>query len=294
MELNYLREFVTLAENCRFQETAEALFMSQSALSKHIKAIEKEFGTELLKRSTRRVELTEFGQAFLPYAIQISALQKEYTEQLLNVSDEKTFVFGISPIVTLFTLNKFLASFPKAHPEYRIEVREGSPNELQNMLHKGECDLIIVNSSLESEDTNFLSMPYTTDHLVALVSDQHPLVQKRFLTAEDLWRYPLAQKGDMNLAQLFNADTESPTYVTNRESVLLNLLTHTTSYVILTANGSKDLLSRAPQKDFVALPLKPQTDLNLVIRYAKNKRFTPVIQSLASFLAKAHEPKGEA
>ena len=84
MELNYLREFVALAQTCHYQETADRLFISQPSLSKHIKTMEAELGAELFKRTSRRVELSEFGRAFLPYAQRIAAVQEEYTGTLLR------------------------------------------------------------------------------------------------------------------------------------------------------------------------------------------------------------------
>lgn len=68
MELNYLNDFVTLARIRHFQNAADALFISQSTLSKHIKAIESELGQDLFIRSRKCSQLTEFGKLFLPYA----------------------------------------------------------------------------------------------------------------------------------------------------------------------------------------------------------------------------------
>lgn len=292
MELNYLREFVALAQSCQFQETAEQLFMSQSSLSKHIKAIEKEFGQPLFKRSTRRAELTGFGRAFLPYATQIAALQKEYTEQLLDVADGKTFSLGISPIITLYSLNRFLARFPQAHPEYRFEVKEGGDKELYGMLQRGECDLIIVSESEEFSDVNFPSSPYSSDVLVAVMSASHPLAHKPFITFEDLKEYPLLQKGDLNLAKVFDDHALPAAYITNRESVLLNLLSNTTSVVILTSYAAKDYIAHFPAEgEFVILPLEPQTRLNMVLRYSKAKQFCPVVQSLTEYLREPDSPE---
>ena len=118
MELSYLREFAALAQACRFQETADQLFMSQSSLSKHIKAIEKELGSELLIRSTRSVELSEFGRAFLPYAQKIAQLQEEYTLTLLPDIQEQNrkVTIGIVPLVTFCWVKGFMSHFSQRYP----------------------------------------------------------------------------------------------------------------------------------------------------------------------------------
>mgnify|MGYP000270200484 CR=1 FL=1 len=68
MELSYIREFVVLAETGNYLEAADALFIAQSSLSRHIKSIELDLGSPLFDRTTRKVVLNGFGQAFLPYA----------------------------------------------------------------------------------------------------------------------------------------------------------------------------------------------------------------------------------
>lgn len=61
MNIDYLKEFVVLADNSSFSGAAEVLFLSQSSLSKHIKALEQELDVLLFRRTTRCLELTEEG-----------------------------------------------------------------------------------------------------------------------------------------------------------------------------------------------------------------------------------------
>lgn len=64
MNTEYLKEFVVLAETKNFCEASDRLYMNQSTLSKHIKSLENELGINLFLRTTRRVELTNYGQTF--------------------------------------------------------------------------------------------------------------------------------------------------------------------------------------------------------------------------------------
>ena len=68
MEIEYIKEFVVLAETENYLEAAESLFISQSTLSKHIKIIEKELDVQLFDRTTRKVHLNKYGKMFLKYA----------------------------------------------------------------------------------------------------------------------------------------------------------------------------------------------------------------------------------
>ena len=82
MELSYIREFVVLAETGNYLEAADALFIAQSSLSRHIKSIELDLGSPLFDRTTRKVVLNGFGQAFLPYAKKMVEIQEEYENVL--------------------------------------------------------------------------------------------------------------------------------------------------------------------------------------------------------------------
>ena len=68
MEIEYIKEFVVLAETENYLEAAESLFISQSTLSKHIKIIEKELDVQLFDRTTRKVHLNKYRKMFLKYA----------------------------------------------------------------------------------------------------------------------------------------------------------------------------------------------------------------------------------
>ena len=74
MDIQYFSEFIKLVEIGNFMEAADELFISQSTLSKHINALEKELEVSLFDRTTRRVKLTQAGRALLPYAVKIVQL----------------------------------------------------------------------------------------------------------------------------------------------------------------------------------------------------------------------------
>ena len=78
MEISYFKDFVILAETKNFWAASERLYIGQSSLSKHIKTLERELGAPLFTRTSRKVELTEFGELMLPYAQSLSRMQYEY------------------------------------------------------------------------------------------------------------------------------------------------------------------------------------------------------------------------
>lgn len=75
MDLNWFLEFVVLAETLHYANAAEKLYTTQSTLSKHIQAMEKELGAQLFVRGYHKLELTPFGRVMLPYAYDNHARQ---------------------------------------------------------------------------------------------------------------------------------------------------------------------------------------------------------------------------
>jgi DNA-binding transcriptional LysR family regulator len=75
LEIEFIKEFVILAETGNYLKAADLLFISQPALSRHIMSLEKQLGVALFNRTTRSLELSEYGRRFLPYAREISRIK---------------------------------------------------------------------------------------------------------------------------------------------------------------------------------------------------------------------------
>lgn len=84
MDIEYFREFSELAMTGNYLAAAAKLHLSQSTLSRHIQAFEKELGVSVFNRNTRKIELSKYGEIMLPFAQSIVAWQTEYTSALFN------------------------------------------------------------------------------------------------------------------------------------------------------------------------------------------------------------------
>lgn len=277
MELSYLREFAALAQTCQFQETADRLFMSQSSLSKHIKTIEKELGGELLTRSTRRVELSELGRAFLPYAQQIAQLQEEYTLTLLPDIQERNrkVTMGVVPLVTFYWMKGFMSYFSQRFPEYNVEFLERSDDNLREMLRRGECDIIIACEAPDDSDQEFRSAPYAYDSLVAVLPENHPLAHRESLTAEDIAPYPLIHLGNTNMTRYLEPIIQIPSYVASRGAMLMDMVSRGMGVGILTYHAFKHF----KEPGVCGVDLCPPLKIHLNLLCVKQKRKNALILS---------------
>lgn len=181
MTTEYLREFVTLAEMGNYAAAAEPLFISEATLSRHIMALEKELGAELFKRFPRRIELTEVGMVFLPYARKIVgaedisfsgiARRQEFEKSSLSIGIDKTLAFyGVADI---------LASFSKNHPEFVIQVSEGSSFELKESVESGILQAAFILDDPSNRSVGLKYKPFKNDTFVAAVAPGHKLTKQK-------------------------------------------------------------------------------------------------------------------
>lgn len=122
MNSQQLESFIEVAETLNFARAAEAMNLTQSAISRQIRSLEDELGTTLFKRTTRNVTLTTSGIIFLNDAIEILSRLKLSQAKIKNLMDEKIDIIKIgcmnNAYLTLITpiLKKLNSLFPHLHP----------------------------------------------------------------------------------------------------------------------------------------------------------------------------------
>ena len=136
MELNYIKEFVVLAETRNFLDAAESLFISQSTLSRHIKILEEELGHTLFDRTTRKVSLNDFGHLYLPFAKEMVRVQYDCTtavyNHLNNISG--TITLGTIPVISQYNIYDVMEKFRTENNNFHLNVIESDTTELIDML----------------------------------------------------------------------------------------------------------------------------------------------------------------
>lgn len=194
MNADFYHEFAVLAETRNFWEASERLFMNQSTLSKHIQSLEKELGVPLFTRNTRNVTLTEYGEAFLPYACSISRTIYDYSAEIKKISDAKkgTITIGSIPDMDSYGILSILQDFSDFCPGATLKMVEDDPNALRELLYSRKCELIFTRETRLSFENNFLDdneverIPYLQDHLVAVLPPDHTFADRDTITLKDL------------------------------------------------------------------------------------------------------------
>ena len=178
MELRYLRYFVAVAEELSFTRAAERLNIAQPPLSQQIRRLEARLGVTLLRRTKRRVELTEAGRVFLRESYQaIHALEQGIlAAQRADRGEIGRLAIGILVYIsyTLIPpiLREFRAKFPQVHVELRLLT-----NTLQiAALLSGQVDVCFVRPPIDNPD--IASKLISRERFILAMPATHPLAGK--------------------------------------------------------------------------------------------------------------------
>lgn len=183
-----LRYFLAVAEELHFTRAAERLYVSQPALSKQIRALERQLGTELFRRDRRGVRLTEAGSALLPHARRVLDAWTEGAAAVAAVRAARrgTLVVGMSTSPGRGGLLPAIRSrFTTAHPHVAVRLRQVGWDDPTAGLADGGADLAFVWLPLPGAHRYAWTVVAEEPRLAALPAT-HPLAARAELDFADL------------------------------------------------------------------------------------------------------------
>lgn len=188
MELQQLRYVLAVAEERNFTRAAQKCHVVQSALSHQVKALEQEIGTLLFARTSRRVELTEAGHAFLPSArATLDAADRAIADALAATGEiSGKLTLGIIPTVTGIDLAAALGEFHRQHPAVEISLSVGNSNEFISSIREGETDVALLGLPTSTSPEKVSSQVIKQERLVAVLAPEHPLAKYKEVFLADL------------------------------------------------------------------------------------------------------------
>lgn len=182
-----MRYVVTVAETGNFTRAAERCHVVQSALSHQVKALERELGLELFARTSRKVELTAAGAAFLPAARRaLDAADRAVADAAAAVGQVRGHLtVGIIPTVSGIDVPATLRRFRLAHPAVRVRLHVGASDEFIAGIRSGDIDVAVLGLPAGTVPEGVRSKVIKRDRHVAIVASDHPLAGR---TSVDLAR----------------------------------------------------------------------------------------------------------
>jgi DNA-binding transcriptional LysR family regulator len=183
-----LRYFVAVAEELHFTRAAERLYISQPALSKQIRMVERTLGARLFDRQGRDVQLTAAGEALLPHARRVLAEWDSATAAVEQVTNARhaTLVVGMSTSPGRGGLLPAIRSrFTDQHPDAALTLRQVAWNDPTAGLADSSSDVAFVWLPLPNPSRYQWTVLIEEPCLVAM-SEQHPLAGRETIAFEEL------------------------------------------------------------------------------------------------------------
>ncbi|MEM7002652.1 MAG: LysR family transcriptional regulator [Pseudomonadota bacterium] len=205
-DLRKLRHVIGVAEAQSFTGAAQALAITQSALTKSVAEVEGIVGMALFERLPRGVRLTEAGQRFVPRARQLLADSQELLAEMNQLQSLASGLLriGITPAAFVSFLESTVSAFAQVYPGVRVQVVHGSAESIIQQVAVGDLDLVVGAVNMIGP----LRTHALTDlRLSVIAGKHHPLAQDAAPTPAQLLSYPLVMPaGGLNVdAQLLQA-----------------------------------------------------------------------------------------
>jgi DNA-binding transcriptional LysR family regulator len=176
-DVHALRVFVAVAHNLSFTRAAETLFLTQSAISHQVAALEKNLGASLFERRGRTVSLTAPGQVLLDRSKRIFAALDEATDAVKQAAQPGLgrLRIGASPTACQYLVPESLREFRECFPDYLLSITPGDSPDVAERVLDGSIDLGIMIRPEQRERGGRLEYhPLFEDVLGFLVAPLHP------------------------------------------------------------------------------------------------------------------------
>ncbi|WP_097003970.1 LysR family transcriptional regulator [Lacrimispora amygdalina] len=191
MLLRQIKYFIKVIEMNSFTVAAEECFISQSAISQQIQALEADLGVELIVRENRKFSLTPAGEYFYKHSLllldEAERLKKETREIAGNRNNQLRIGYCMS--FAMRELQQTLALFSQRHSETDIQIVYGNHEDLYDYLRNEDVDLIINDQRRALSDA-YINYHLCTAYSFIEISSMSPLNKMDFLTIEELRRIP--------------------------------------------------------------------------------------------------------
>lgn len=170
-----VRYFLAVAEHQSFTRAAEALHVSQPALSQQVRLMEESLGVQLFDRSGRTTRLTDSGEVYLQYVRRASQEFREAKRALHDVNDLSRggLRVAVTPTFTTYLVGPLVEAFHSRYPNISLNLREISQEHMEDLLLSDEIDVGIAFSGTSTADLDL--EPLLVETLALVVRTGHPL-----------------------------------------------------------------------------------------------------------------------
>ena len=191
LNLHHLRVFASVAEEGGFTRAAQALRLSQPAVSKAVRELERQTGVPLFERAGRATQLTAAGEALFARARELFAVERSAEEELRALRGLSGGVLrvGASTTVATYLLFPYLARFRETNPGVQLRVASANTRAIARALLERRLDVALVEGPVRHPRIEVI--PWREDELVLITPPAHRLARKRSIELRELTGEPL-------------------------------------------------------------------------------------------------------
>lgn len=215
--------FLSVAENLSFSKAAEDLFISQPAVTKHIKELEARLNMALFERRGNKVYLTKAGKLTYSYLNRIKQEYREMEFELgrLNDTFKGTLRIGASSTISQYIIPRVIAAFHKRYPKIELYLLNGNSFEMEQKLFDNEIDLALVENASSQASIKYID--FLDDEIVVVTGSQSVYSKQKLISVADFMSLPivLREKGSGTLEVIQKALSQHHIHLDK-----LNILIH--------------------------------------------------------------------
>lgn len=199
--------FISVAENLSFSKAANELFVSQPAITKHIKELEKQLQINLFERKGNKIYLTKAGKLTYGY---LKKIEQQYRELEFEIGRlNETFLgelkIGASSTISQYLLPHAMASFHKRYPKIELHLINGNSFIMEQLLMQNEIDLALVENASSLSNIRYIN--FMNDELIVVTGSNSVYAKQKNITLSDFKEIPLVlrEKGSGTLEVIMKA-----------------------------------------------------------------------------------------
>ena len=189
--LKQLKYFQSVVQKNSFSEAAAENYISQSAISQQMQALERELGFQLLERKNRGFVLTPAGEYFYQKSLVLAADYERMCREAAKIAkgNQASLKIGYLRCYSGSEFHRALALFSEKYPDVAVSVEYGNHEELYAMLRAEQVDLVL-NDQRRAFSDEYVNLLLTTCTAYVEVSSFSPLAERKELTPEELKNHP--------------------------------------------------------------------------------------------------------
>jgi LysR family hydrogen peroxide-inducible transcriptional activator len=213
LDFHQLAHFLAVAKTRNFTKAAEAIGVSQPALSRSIQKLEATIGEPLFERQPRGLKLTEIGDFFLVRANQIRDLVDDTFAELHEASNRMQIRLAVIPTIAPYLLPTLLKRFGRLHPDIKIQVQEDTTQNIIRLCKDGDIDVAIVALPINEKYLEVESL--FDDELILVLPKGHDLEKRKTIRLKDIQEFPFISLDRQhclsdNIAEFCNRQSFAP------------------------------------------------------------------------------------